>query len=46
MLTLPWYAVIKTNERVQIGTAVFAVKTVSTSQSWNVSVRAEVEAVL
>ena len=46
MLTLPWYAVIKTNERVQIGTALFAVKTVSASQSWNVSVRAEVEAVL
>ncbi len=45
-LTLPWYAVLATNERVQIGTSVYAVKTVNAGQSWRVSVRAEVEAIL
>lgn len=46
MLTLPYDTVLATNNRVQIGSAIFAVKSVNATQSWNVSVRAEVEAVL
>ena len=46
ILTLPWYAVLATTDRVRIGADVYAVKAVNKGQSWAVAVRAEVEAVL
>lgn len=45
ILTLPWYATLKTHERVSIEGKLYAVKSVNTGQSWMVSVRAEVEAI-
>jgi hypothetical protein len=45
VLTLPYTATVMTNDKVQIGTAIYNVTSIDSGKSWNASVRVIVERV-
>lgn len=45
-LSLPYDTALTVKNRVKVGDAVFAVKTVNSEQSWRVAIRADLERVL